>query len=187
VEVPQHRQGGDHAELACPDVEVGRHRPGGHRCHRHHLCAVHSCPRSTRGHCSYRRGPNDPLLDHPAGRHCGGYCRVRDWAASRAYLSAHASLTSIVHTRRSGSRRSGSPRTTRVSLRYSLPASQPRSLAASLAWSVLEKRLERVDERFRRLLGHVVPAVDPVASQVRRPAAPDAEHVAIVIFEVVPQ
>jgi hypothetical protein len=110
-------RGGDHANLACPHVEVGWHRPGGHRCHRNHLRAVHSRSRCARSHCSYRRGPDDALLDSAAGRRRGGYCRVRDWAASRAYVSraAHAGRTSSLHTSRSGSRRSGSPWTTKVS------------------------------------------------------------------------
>ncbi len=82
------------------------------------------------------------------------------------------------------------------------PRSQPHSV---LAWSMprpwaadvsrkrnadrLPQRREVVDERrdevIRVLLGDVVSAVDGLSAQVRRPAAPNVERIAVKLFHVV--
>ena len=56
-------------------------------------------------------------------------------------------------------------------------------MATQAAYS--EKLPQRLHNFFRGLLGHVVPAIDPVATQVRRPRTPHAEHVAIEILKIV--
>ena len=82
------------------------------------LRAVHCRRSSAGGRRSVRRGSRGAVLDSLRDRRRGSHRRVCSGGGERGppeRRAAYAGRTSSVHTSRSGSRRSGSPWTTKVS------------------------------------------------------------------------
>src|SRR6185503_2613711 len=65
------------------------------------------------------------------------------------------------------------------------PGAGRRSPSDAVGRSAGQEAEQRAGELLRRLLGHVMAAVDPPAAEVGGPRAPDRERVAVEVLEVV--